>query len=160
MFVRFYVFLCCFVSSRRLHTRCALVTGVQTCALPIGPGACRRAPVAEGTAGAHAGAVHRGRGRRPAARPRRGRRAAARLHPPPARRRVLGRHVFGRLGRGLHRRFATCTSPRGLGRCPPARPARRLRRQPRATPRPCHPAPRLPPPRGSPPLRQQPHTAT
>src|SRR3546814_12917507 len=24
-----------FVSSRRLHTRCALVTGVQTCALPI-----------------------------------------------------------------------------------------------------------------------------
>src|SRR3546814_10484072 len=26
----------CFVfSSRRLHTRCALVTGVQTCALPI-----------------------------------------------------------------------------------------------------------------------------
>src|SRR3546814_1059388 len=29
-------FLCC--SSRRRHTRCALVTGVQTCALPI----CRR----------------------------------------------------------------------------------------------------------------------
>src|SRR3546814_5567968 len=28
----FYVF---FFSSRRLHTRCALVTGVQTCALPI-----------------------------------------------------------------------------------------------------------------------------
>src|SRR3546814_9998408 len=26
---------CFFVSSRRLHTRCALVTGVQTCALPI-----------------------------------------------------------------------------------------------------------------------------
>src|SRR3546814_4498862 len=26
---------CCFVSSRRRHTRCALVTGVQTCALPI-----------------------------------------------------------------------------------------------------------------------------
>src|SRR3546814_20143902 len=24
-----------FVASRRLHTRCALVTGVQTCALPI-----------------------------------------------------------------------------------------------------------------------------
>src|SRR3546814_5830454 len=24
-------------SSRRRHTRCALVTGVQTCALPIGP---------------------------------------------------------------------------------------------------------------------------
>src|SRR3546814_9019116 len=26
-----------FFSSRRLHTRCALVTGVQTCALPIFP---------------------------------------------------------------------------------------------------------------------------
>src|SRR3546814_11908810 len=32
----FFVF---FFSSRRRHTRCALVTGVQTCALPI----CRRA---------------------------------------------------------------------------------------------------------------------
>src|SRR3546814_13862396 len=30
--VGFYVF---FFSSRRRHTRCALVTGVQTCALPI-----------------------------------------------------------------------------------------------------------------------------
>src|SRR3546814_10425217 len=28
-------FLYCFVSSRRRHTRCALVTVVQTCALPI-----------------------------------------------------------------------------------------------------------------------------
>src|SRR3546814_5437853 len=29
---------CCFLfSSRRRHTRCALVTGVQTCALPIFP---------------------------------------------------------------------------------------------------------------------------
>src|SRR3546814_14884559 len=27
--------LCLFFSSRRRHTRCALVTGVQTCALPI-----------------------------------------------------------------------------------------------------------------------------
>src|SRR3546814_3093965 len=32
----FFVFsLCFFFSSRRRHTRCALVTGVQTCALPI-----------------------------------------------------------------------------------------------------------------------------
>src|SRR3546814_7852069 len=37
----FYNFLCLvlflmfFFSSRRRHTRCALVTGVQTCALPI-----------------------------------------------------------------------------------------------------------------------------
>src|SRR3546814_3175579 len=28
----------CFFSSRRRHTRCALVTGVQTCALPISDG--------------------------------------------------------------------------------------------------------------------------
>src|SRR3546814_6838394 len=28
---------CVFFSSRRRHTRCALVTGVQTCALPISP---------------------------------------------------------------------------------------------------------------------------
>src|SRR3546814_9291935 len=30
-----FVCLCFFFSSRRRHTRCALVTGVQTCALPI-----------------------------------------------------------------------------------------------------------------------------
>src|SRR3546814_5942970 len=30
---------CVFFSSRRRHTRCALVTGVQTCALPICAGA-------------------------------------------------------------------------------------------------------------------------
>src|SRR3546814_10818919 len=34
--------LCFFFSSRRRHTSCALVTGVQTCALPIsGPGTHR-----------------------------------------------------------------------------------------------------------------------
>src|SRR3546814_2426975 len=33
---------CFFFSSRRRHTRCALVTGVQTCALPISTGRCRR----------------------------------------------------------------------------------------------------------------------
>src|SRR3546814_10570985 len=32
-----YVYLGFFFSSRRRHTRCALVTGVQTCALPILP---------------------------------------------------------------------------------------------------------------------------
>src|SRR3546814_10638515 len=31
----YYVFICFLFSSRRRHTRCALVTGVQTCALPI-----------------------------------------------------------------------------------------------------------------------------
>src|SRR3546814_2144891 len=34
-----FVFL---FSSRRRHTRCALVTGVQTCALPIWPGSYER----------------------------------------------------------------------------------------------------------------------
>src|SRR3546814_5978506 len=29
------LYVLCFFSSRRRHTRCALVTGVQTCALPI-----------------------------------------------------------------------------------------------------------------------------
>src|SRR3546814_2077781 len=35
MFVAFLLISCFFFSSRRRHTRCALVTGVQTCALPI-----------------------------------------------------------------------------------------------------------------------------
>src|SRR3546814_7127942 len=30
-----WIMVCFFFSSRRRHTRCALVTGVQTCALPI-----------------------------------------------------------------------------------------------------------------------------
>src|SRR3546814_9304109 len=33
--VVFHFAQCFFFSSRRRHTRCALVTGVQTCALPI-----------------------------------------------------------------------------------------------------------------------------
>src|SRR3546814_1007771 len=33
--VSYCFFFCFFFSSRRRHTRCALVTGVQTCALPI-----------------------------------------------------------------------------------------------------------------------------
>src|SRR3546814_6826885 len=32
-----FILFCFFFSSRRRHTRCALVTGVQTCALPIYP---------------------------------------------------------------------------------------------------------------------------
>src|SRR3546814_17064097 len=35
MCVFWYLFIVFFFSSRRRHTRCALVTGVQTCALPI-----------------------------------------------------------------------------------------------------------------------------
>src|SRR3546814_7735496 len=46
-----YCFVLFFFSSRRRHTRCALVTGVQTCALPIylvdrGGAANRRHPLA------------------------------------------------------------------------------------------------------------------
>src|SRR3546814_2335863 len=39
-----YVIVIFFVSSRRRHTRCALVTGVQTCALPISSAAPPRHP--------------------------------------------------------------------------------------------------------------------
>src|SRR3546814_6403514 len=42
-----------FCSSRRRHTRCALVTGVQTCALPI----YRRARAADGAGGLRVGEV-------------------------------------------------------------------------------------------------------
>src|SRR3546814_8343689 len=42
LLVLFCVFF--FFSSRRRHTRCALVTGVQTCALPISDGLTVRVP--------------------------------------------------------------------------------------------------------------------
>src|SRR3546814_19364141 len=44
MFLVSYSYVCFFLfffSSKRRHTRCALVTGVQTCALPIYPGEAR-----------------------------------------------------------------------------------------------------------------------
>src|SRR3546814_2317380 len=41
-----------FFSSRRRHTRCALVTGVQTCALPISPGILRGLAAAAGKSAA------------------------------------------------------------------------------------------------------------
>src|SRR3546814_4720686 len=56
------VFWCLFLfSSRRRHTRCALVTGVQTCALPIWhrprvAGLCARTPALSGQARVLAGA--------------------------------------------------------------------------------------------------------
>src|SRR3546814_2927548 len=45
-----YGLVCClfFFSSRRRHTRCALVTGVQTCALPIWGRARHEAIVRQG----------------------------------------------------------------------------------------------------------------
>src|SRR3546814_4512556 len=76
---------CFFFSSRRRHTSCALVTGVQTCALPISAilpavaavhdaaagGAADRAPAAGEAAGAEQPLAAPGRGggaRRPLAR--------------------------------------------------------------------------------------------
>src|SRR3546814_17682155 len=41
LFCLFVFFVFFFFSSRRRHTRCALVTGVQTCALPICARTCR-----------------------------------------------------------------------------------------------------------------------
>src|SRR3546814_2303032 len=58
-FVLYDVWSCClcfFFSSRRRHTRCALVTGVQTCALPI---SAERA-LAGGLAGRLDGELHVG----------------------------------------------------------------------------------------------------
>src|SRR3546814_5499232 len=49
-----------FFSSRRRHTRCALVTGVQTCALPILPGLTAVYPVE----GLSRGLAHRQQRRR------------------------------------------------------------------------------------------------
>src|SRR3546814_8106685 len=43
-----------FFSSRRRHTRCALVTGVQTCALPILPLSFASAMMASGSRNSHA----------------------------------------------------------------------------------------------------------
>src|SRR3546814_8732300 len=44
LYILFSCFFFCvfFFSSRRRHTRCALVTGVQTCALPIWPSSKHR----------------------------------------------------------------------------------------------------------------------
>src|SRR3546814_3442455 len=60
--VMFSEYWCFFVSSRRRHTRCALVTGVQTCALPISVGRAIdpyavTIIVAAGIGGVHAGGV-------------------------------------------------------------------------------------------------------
>src|SRR3546814_10171083 len=54
-------FVCFFFSSRRRHTRCALVTGVQTCALPISLDLHRRlAARSIGRAELHAAGMHGG----------------------------------------------------------------------------------------------------
>src|SRR3546814_2187181 len=69
-----YFCLLFFVSSRRRHTRCALVTGVQTCALPIScpypttamsrRAAIRRARSGSRAAGLRAGGFRRSEERR------------------------------------------------------------------------------------------------
>src|SRR3546814_4822297 len=47
-----------FFSSRRRHTRCALVTGVQTCALPILPHSCAAYSTAGSTLPSARGGEH------------------------------------------------------------------------------------------------------
>src|SRR3546814_6374679 len=65
----FFVCLCrlifFFFSSRRRHTRCALVTGVQTCALPISAAAERAGRHGVGRCGVHAGEPGSRHGRGP-----------------------------------------------------------------------------------------------
>src|SRR3546814_5493649 len=56
MFLLFFFF-----SSRRRHTRCALVTGVQTCALPIYGTKGRVGVDEDGTEGSRQGATPAGR---------------------------------------------------------------------------------------------------
>src|SRR3546814_6432362 len=71
-------FICFFFASRRRHTRCALVTGVQTCALPIWAGrpvSRNSRPQRAATNGRKAECLESVRGTRPASR--RDRRAAA-----------------------------------------------------------------------------------
>src|SRR3546814_10385546 len=63
-----------FFSSRRRHTRCALVTGVQTCALPISVSLLHRSCPATHSTGGHgtaAGGRRRPGSRQTACRPRR-----------------------------------------------------------------------------------------
>src|SRR3546814_7126871 len=52
MVIYVFCFVVFFFSSRRRHTRCALVTGVQTCALPISP-----AKAGEGWGGVSSGSA-------------------------------------------------------------------------------------------------------
>src|SRR3546814_2984590 len=59
MFVFIFLF---FFSSRRRHTRCALVTGVQTCALPIFPTGRFGAPFRFRNAGVPPAGIDRGWG--------------------------------------------------------------------------------------------------
>src|SRR3546814_1585802 len=50
MILWLYICFVFFFSSRRRHTRCALVTGVQTCALPILAAVDRKDDCAQGLA--------------------------------------------------------------------------------------------------------------
>src|SRR3546814_9490426 len=74
-----------FFSSRRRHTRCALVTGVQTCALPISAGGMLGP---SGDRPLHAG---RDRPQRPAARDPEGKRLGLVVHVHPVLRPALDR---------------------------------------------------------------------
>src|SRR3546814_6386244 len=60
MFEVCLLFFSFFFSSRRRHTRCALVTGVQTCALPISTGSTKalQGDIAQTAYGASKAGVH------------------------------------------------------------------------------------------------------
>src|SRR3546814_8418273 len=100
--------ICFFFSSRRRHTRCALVTGVQTCALPIFGGGRR---VWVGAAGALVGRGGRARvGGGGSAGVRRGRRARVRVVSDPA---LGGR---GGVGHSVGGGRVLVLADRGVGR--------------------------------------------
>src|SRR3546814_6285838 len=112
IFVLVDYFVVFFFSSRRRHTICALVTGVQTCALPI---SARRDSTSKGRLTASPAAAQRapvGSIRRPPCcrRPTRTTRTAARAGSVPERETADGHHSARRLRRPArltpHERFA------------------------------------------------------
>src|SRR3546814_12508383 len=134
-----YIFF--FFSSRRRHTRCALVTGVQTCALPI---SLRAQPHHRGPRrGVPRPALHR-----PGAALRRARPLRRREPPPPRPRSGLARRPLTPAPPSCPPSFPP-SPPAGAGPpspAPAAPPPWRARRTPPAPPREPHGHPRPPPP--------------
>src|SRR3546814_16096178 len=98
MFMILVCMWCFFFSSRRRHTRCALVTGVQTCALPIS----RKGGAAAAVTAVAARAARRGR---------------RRLHPHSRALLLLSRRRYRPRGAG------TAVAERVIGRLVQLRPA-------------------------------------
>src|SRR3546814_12961026 len=127
-----------FFSSRRRHTRCALVTGVQTCALPISAARCRTDAL---TGAEHATPGWRWQGQTPSG----GGFSGILPAPPPA-------PCKGRIGGGI-------PPPRGLDRAPnggQCRPVMPRDSQPPATKAPASQA--SPPACAAPPPHPPPET--